>query len=116
MATGRFLTPQTNGSVQVTNSGYTILYTVPSNTYSIFNVSLSNTSSAAVTFKLAMCTTANVANPLASDFIEVQTTIVGYGVFERTGLVMQSGLNIVCQASVASTINATVYGIETSTQ
>jgi hypothetical protein len=116
MATGRFITPQTTGSVQVTNTGYTILYTVPSNAYSIFNVSLTNTSASAVTVKLAMCTTANVNSPLASDFIESLTTIVGYGVFERTGLVMQAGLNIVCQASAASTVNATVYGIETSTQ
>lgn len=116
MATGRFTTPQTSGSVQVTNSGFTTLYTVPNNTYSIFNVSLTNSSASAVTIKLAICTTANVASPLVSDYIESQTTIVGYGVFERTGLVMQAGLNIVCQASAASTVNATVYGIETSTQ
>jgi len=116
VATGRFTTPQTAGSVQVTNTGYTILYTVPSNNYSIFNVSLTNTAATAVTIRLAICTTANVAAPLASDFIESLTTIVGYGVFERTGLVMQAGLNIVCQASAASTVNATVYGIETSTQ
>jgi hypothetical protein len=116
MATGRFTTPQTAGSVQVTNSGYTVLYTVPNNTYSIFNVSLTNSSASAVTVKLAICTTANVASPLASDFIESLTTVVGYGVFERTGLVAGTGQKVwVSTSGATGTVAVTVYGIETST-
>ena len=105
MATGRL------GNIQVGTSN-TTLYTVPTGYYTVFNVSFTNTSASAVTIKLAMAST---TTPGAAEWIEQQTTIVGYGVFERTGLVAQAGLNIVSLASTGSVINATVYGIETST-
>jgi hypothetical protein len=105
MATGRL------GNTQVGTSN-TTLYTVPTGYYSVFNVSLTNTSANPVTIKLAIAST---TTPATAEWIEQQTTIVGYGVFERTGLVAGAGLNIVALASAGSVINATVYGIETST-
>jgi hypothetical protein len=36
------------------------------------------------------------------------------GVFERTGLVLQAGMNLIVYSSAAS-VGCTVYGIETST-
>jgi hypothetical protein len=105
MATGRL------GNTQV-GTGNTTLYTVPTGYYSVVNVSLSNTTASAVTVKLAMSSTTTPSN---SEWIEFSTTIVGYGVFERTGLVANAGLNFVATASTGSAINATVYGIETST-
>jgi hypothetical protein len=109
MATGRFTTPQS--SIQV-GTGNTTLYTVPTGFYSVFNVSLCNTGSTAVTIQLALSTT---ATPGASEWIEYGTTIAPKGVFERTGLVGQPGLNVVALSSTGSVLNATVYGIETST-
>lgn len=108
MATGRLTI---GGSLQLGTSN-TTLYTVPTGYYSVFNVSLTNTSASAVTIKLALATT---TTPGTSEWIEQQTTIVPYGVFERTGLVANAGLNVVALASTGNVVNATVYGIETST-
>ena len=57
---------------------------------------------------------ASTASPAANEWIEYGTTIVANGVFERTGLVAQAGLNIVAYTSAAG-VNVNVYGIETST-
>lgn len=93
-------------------TGNTTLYTVPTGYYTVFNVSLTNTSATAVTIKLAIAST---TSPSANEWIEQQTTIAGYGVFERTGLVLQAGYSVVALSSVGSVVNAAVYGIETST-
>jgi len=109
MATGRLNISNTTLQLGTTN---TTLYIVPTGFYTVFNVSLTNTGSTAVTIQLAM---AVGASPTASDWIEYGTTIQPKGVFERTGLVAQSGMYVVALASAANQINATVYGIETST-
>lgn len=109
MATGRLATPIQVGNSLGTN---TLLYTVPTGFYSVLNVSLTNTTTSAVTFRLALATS---STPGTAEYIEYDTTIVAKGVFERTGLVANEGLNIVCVAGTASALNATVYGIETST-
>jgi hypothetical protein len=106
MASGRLYTP-----TQVGTSNTTI-YLVPTGSYAVFNVSLTNTSTSAVTIKLAIAST---SSPGTAEWIEYDTTIVGKGVFERAGLVAGAGLYIVATASTGSVINATVYGIETST-
>lgn len=106
MATGRLANPTQLGT------GNTTLYTVPTGYYSVFNVSLTNTSSNSVTIRLAIATT---TTPGTAEWIEYDTTIVGKGVFERTGLVANAGLNIVALSNTGSVVNATVYGIETST-
>jgi hypothetical protein len=110
MATGRLQTPIQVGNVLNTN---TLLYTVPNGYYAVFNVSLTNTTTSAVTFRLAIATTA--ASPGTAEYIEYDTTIVAKGVFERTGLVAGAGLNVVCVAGTNLALSATVYGIETST-
>jgi hypothetical protein len=109
MATGRLATPIQVGNSLGTN---TLLYTVPTGFYSVFNVSLTNTTTSAVTFRLAVATS---TTPGTAEYIEYDTTIVAKGVFERTGLVAQEGLNIVCVAGTSSALSATVFGIETST-
>lgn len=109
MATGRLALPIQLGTSVGTN---TTLYTVPTGYYSVFNVSLTNTSTGTVTVRLALSTT---ATPTTQDYIEYDTAIVAKGVFERTGLVAGPGMYVVCVASTGAVINATVYGIETST-
>jgi hypothetical protein len=109
MATGRLASPIQVGNSLGTN---TLLYTVPTGYYTVFNVSLTNTSASPVTFRLAMATS---STPGTAEYIEYDTTIVGKGVFERTGLVAQEGLNVVCVAGTSAALSATVYGIETST-
>jgi hypothetical protein len=110
MATGRLNTANT--AVQLGTTA-TSLYVVPTGNYAVFNVSLTNTSASAVTIQLALSTSASPSN--IADWIEYGTTIQPKGVFERTGLVAQAGMYVVGLASTGAVINATVYGIETST-
>jgi hypothetical protein len=106
MATGRLATPVQLGT------GNTTLYSVPSGFYTVCNVSLTNTGATAVTFRLAIAST---ATPSPVEFIEYDTNLVAKGVFERTGIVIGPGLFLVGLASTGAVVNATVYGIETST-
>ena len=105
MATGRL------GTTQLAATTLTTVYTIPAGSYTVFNVSFTNTTTSAVTIRLA---TASAATPAASEYIEYDTTIVGNGVFERTGLVGGTGLLVVAYCSGAG-VNVNVYGIETST-
>lgn len=107
MATGRLASP-----VQLSAATNTTVYTVPSGYYSVFNVSMTNTSSSSVTVRLAMAST---ASPGTAEWIEYDTVVLGKGVFERTGLVLDAGRYVVAYASAGSAVNVTVYGIETST-
>lgn len=106
MATGRLYTPTQLGT------GNTTIYSVPSGYYAVFNVSLTNTSSSAVTIRLALATN---ATPGTAEWIEYDTTIPPKGVFERTSLVLEAGKYVVALASTGSVVNASVYGIETAT-
>lgn len=106
MATGRLATTTTAAA----NTNATV-YTVPTGFYAVANVSFTNTNATSVTIRLAMAAT---ATPSANEYIEYDTVIVGKGVFERTGLVLNAGLNLVAQASQTA-VNINVYGIETST-
>ena len=106
MATGRLATPVQLGT------GNTTLYTTPTGYYTVCNVSLTNTGTTSVTIRLALAAT---TTPCATEWIEYDTTIAPKSVFERTGLVLQAGLNIVGLCSAGTTVNACVYGIETST-
>jgi hypothetical protein len=89
----------------------TTVYTVPTGYYTVCNVSITNRNTSAISIRLAMAST---ASPSVQEWIEFDTVIVGKGVFERTGLVLDAGLNIVVYSDTAS-VGCTVYGIETST-
>ena len=106
MATGRLYNP-----VQLGATTNTTVYIVPTGYYSVFNVSMTNTSSSSVTIRLAIAST---STPSSAEWIEYDTVIVPKGVFERTGLVLDAGKYVVAYASAGSAVNVTVYGIETS--
>src|SRR6056297_1774876 len=105
MATGRL------GNTDLTANTSSTVYTAPIGTYAIANVSITNRNETAITMKMAMAIT---ATPEDSEWIEWSTIIIPNGVFERTGLVMQGGLNLVVETD-AGDVGVTVYGIETST-
>jgi hypothetical protein len=58
---------------------------------------------------------ASTSSPGTAEWLEYDTVILGKGVFERTGLVLDAGKLVVAYASAGSAVNVTVYGIETST-
>jgi len=105
MATGRL------GVSALPATTNTTVYTVPTGYYSVFNVSITNRNTTSITIRLAISTT---GTPNDQDWLEFDTVIAPKGVFERTGLVAQAGINVVVWSS-ATTVGATVYGIETST-
>ncbi len=105
MATGRL------GVSAISATSNTTVYTVPVGYYTVCNVSITNRNTTAIRIRLAMSST---GTPNAQDWLEYDTVVAGNGVFERTGLVLEAGLNIVVYSDTGQ-VGATVYGIETST-
>lgn len=115
----KFTQALTAGAIGTLNPSY---YTVPTGYYGVYNISFTNTSSASQTIRLYIgASTASV--PIASEALEYQTTIVPYGVFERTGFVAGPGANFIVGSSggaggvgtATGAVNLNIYGIETST-
>lgn len=105
MATGRL------GTADLSATTNTTLYTCPSSTFAVVNVSICNRNASGVTVRLAISSS---ATPGGAEWIEFGTTIPANSVLERTGLVLDAGKQIVVYASTTS-VNAVAYGIETST-
>jgi len=116
MATGILYT----GTLGATTA--TTTYTVPNNTYSVVNVSFTNTGTASATIRLYVGTSLGTAGSptgslVPSEAIEYDTVIAPKGVFERTGLVLgaSTGAKYVVAYASTATVNVNIYGIETST-
>lgn len=86
----------------------TVVYQVPAGRRASFTVSLCNISTAVAKIRLALSTG---TTPQASDWIEYDTSILGNGVFERTGLALSAGQCLIIFSNKA-TVTAVVYGIE----
>jgi hypothetical protein len=117
MATGILYTGTPAASTATTT------YVVPNNTYSVVNVSFTNTStSAPATIRLYIGASLGSAGTptgslVASEAIEFGTAITPSGVFERTGLDLAaaSGAKYITVWASTATVNVNIYGIETST-
>ena len=105
MATGRL------GVSAIPATTLTTVYTVPTGYYTVATLSITNRNSTPIKVRVAL---ASSGTPNPEEYIEYDTAIIATGVFERTGLVMQAGLNLVVYSDTAG-VGATVYGIETST-
>jgi hypothetical protein len=105
MATGRL------GAEDLAATTLTTVYTVPSDTFAVVSLSLCNKSSQPVTLRVAV---AALDTPVDSEWIEFDTEILGKGVLERTGIVMDAGRKLVVRASTVG-VSAVAMGIETPT-
>lgn len=105
MATGRL------GTAAPSATTLTTVYTVPVGIYTVCSISITNRGTASAKIRVAMSTS---DTPAVDEYIEYDTSLIGNGVFERTGLVMHAGLKLVVYTDSANT-SVSVYGIETST-
>jgi hypothetical protein len=104
------------GTTQLTSGNITTLtnlYTVPTGYYGVYNVSFTNTTNSTVNIRLYMGNSTSLS-PVTTEAVEYQTSVIAYGVFERTSLVAGPGVNFVVGSS-GSAVNVNIYGIETST-
>lgn len=99
------------GSSNLSTATYETVYTVPAGKYTVMSINMVNRGNQAVTVRLAIADTATPTNP---EFIEYETELLGKGVLERTGIVVDAGKQIVAYTSGAN-ISAVVMGIETPT-
>ena len=105
MATGRL------GSADIAANTNTTVYTVPASTFAVVTVSICNRSSTQRSVRVAM---ADADTPTADEWIEFDTSLVGNGTLERTGLVLSAGQKIVVFSNSID-VSAVVYGLETTT-
>lgn len=108
MPTGRL------GAQNLSAATYTNVYTVPAGTYSVITLSICNRGNQACAVRVAITTTTPPSAPGNGEFIEFDAEILGKGVLERTGLVLDAG-KIVSVFSSAANVSAVAWGIETST-
>jgi hypothetical protein len=87
----------------------TVVYTVPLGRRASFTVSICSRGTSSARFRLALGT--GIIPTPASNWIEYETLLSSRGVFERTGLVLFEGQQLVTLAD-NNNLSVVVYGIE----
>tara|TARA_B110000503_G_scaffold40341_1_gene66272 strand:- start:12677 stop:12997 length:321 start_codon:yes stop_codon:yes gene_type:complete len=99
------------GAVEILAITNTTVYTVPADTFAVVTINAVNTTTVPKTVRLALATT---GTPGIAEYIEYDVEVLGNGVVERTGIVLEAGRNVVAYVN-SSGVSVQVYGIETST-
>jgi len=106
MATGRL------GAVDLAAGVMTTLYSVPANTLTTVNLNICNRNATQISVRVALIngTVGSLSN---TDYIEYDTLILGHGVMERTGLVLQAGYTLAVRSDI-SNVSSVCWGFEDS--
>jgi len=89
----------------------TTVYTVPQDTFAVVAVNVTNRNSQSRNIRIA---TAADDSPDDAEWIEYDSELLGNGVIERSGVVLDAGKKIVAYSN-STDVNVVVYGIETAT-
>ena len=99
------------GANDLAATANTTVYTVPADTFAVVTVNVTNRNSQSRNIRVA---TADDDTPTDAEWIEFDTEILGNGVIERSGVVLDAGKKIVAYSN-STDVNIVVYGIETAT-
>ena len=99
------------GTADLTATTNTVVYTVPANTFSVVTVNVTNRNTQSRDVRVAASATSTPSN---AEWLEFDSELLGSGVLERSGIVLDAGKNIVVYAN-STDVNVVVYGIETPT-
>ena len=102
MAAGRL------GSVDLGVATDATVFTVTTGKVASFSVSFCNRNATAVLVRLSLCDT---STPGVDEYIEYNTSIPGYGVLERSKLVLGNSMLVVARSDTAN-VSVVAYGYE----